>query len=235
MNLKMRRLIRKVCNALVLACLLVALAALSFILACKGEDEDEKVLYGPPPDGMSADTEVQDDLMVLYGPVPLDQVGDGAAPDVQEDSAPPLDSVLYGPLDVVEELPPVYYGPVDVQADQPQVLYGPIDVAEAAPVYGVQDVQLDQARTYYGPMPVDVVQDAVEDTAPQEIATKYGPQPAQDVAAQDCSGMAWYGPPPCQTDEECVKQNGPGWYCDLDNKFDNGCGGTTEWPVCKKK
>jgi hypothetical protein len=44
-----------------------------------------------------------------------------------------------------------------------------------------------------------------------------------------------YGPRPCDSDEGCVEENGEGWYCDRGHTYDDGCGGTIQWPVCEKK
>ena len=46
--------------------------------------------------------------------------------------------------------------------------------------------------------------------------------------------VAYYGPKPCASDDECVKENGAGWYCDKGNAFVDPCGGATTWPMCKQ-
>jgi predicted esterase len=51
----------------------------------------------------------------------------------------------------------------------------------------------------------------------------------------NCEPNSIYGPRPCIDDQECVTENGDGWYCDQNNSFDDGCGGTTTWPVCDKR
>lgn len=50
-----------------------------------------------------------------------------------------------------------------------------------------------------------------------------------------CQPVSVYGPRPCQSDEECVKQNGEGWYCNQDHAYDTGCGQKAVWPVCEPK
>jgi cysteine-rich repeat protein len=47
-----------------------------------------------------------------------------------------------------------------------------------------------------------------------------------------CEPMAWYGPPPCQTDLDCEQQNGTGWYCNTANTMDDGCS-SVPYPVCE--
>jgi hypothetical protein len=49
----------------------------------------------------------------------------------------------------------------------------------------------------------------------------------------NCEPAAYYGPPPCTDDQECVTQDGTGWYCDQENTFLDGCGQQVTWPVCK--
>ena len=51
---------------------------------------------------------------------------------------------------------------------------------------------------------------------------------------EECNGTI-YGPPECSSDEECVQTEGEGYYCDKENKMDDGCGDETVWSVCKKK
>ena len=50
-----------------------------------------------------------------------------------------------------------------------------------------------------------------------------------------CMPVALYGPPPCNTDDDCVKWYGAGYTCNKNNTYSNGCGGTSTWPVCEKK
>ena len=154
---------------------------------------------------------------VLYGPPPSeDASGDVGA-----------DGVL--PPDAQAEMPNVYYGPP------------PADVVEDAPP---PDVQPDQPAVYYGPPPTDVVEDAPPpDGNDEELAVLYGPQPVDvvdegqpaDVVQTDCPPMVAYGPPPCDSDEDCVQWFGEGWVCDKDNSFPDGWGGTTTWPACVEK
>jgi len=60
---------------------------------------------------------------------------------------------------------------------------------------------------------------------------------ATDAGLPDgpCFPAALYGPPPCNTDTDCVQWNGAGWYCDKTNSYDDGCGNKVVWPLCLKK
>jgi hypothetical protein len=60
--------------------------------------------------------------------------------------------------------------------------------------------------------------------------------PGVDTGLPDntvCTPMAAYGPMPCTSDAECEQTNAVGWYCDTQNTFSDGCGGTIAWPVCR--
>ncbi len=50
-----------------------------------------------------------------------------------------------------------------------------------------------------------------------------------------CTGepKAYYGPPPCTTDQGCIDQYGAGWYCDKDHVIDQEC--SVKWPTCAKR
>lgn len=52
---------------------------------------------------------------------------------------------------------------------------------------------------------------------------------------KDCAGWAVYGPRPCSTDEECVKEYGDGWYCNTEHAYTNPCGEKIPWPLCEQK
>ena len=67
--------------------------------------------------------------------------------------------------------------------------------------------------------------------ADDEPKAVYGPPPAPPKD-EPCEPVAIYGPPMCDSDEQCVKQNGPGWYCDQEHAYDTGCGGKAVWPLC---
>ena len=90
-----------------------------------------------------------------------------------------------------------------------------LDAPDAPPPDGNDE----ELAVLYGPQPVDVVDEG---------------QPA-DVVQTDCPPMVAYGPPPCDSDEDCVQWFGEGWVCDKDNSFPDGCGGTTTWPACVEK
>lgn len=83
--------------------------------------------------------------------------------------------------------------------------------------------------------------DVVETVGPADDVPQvlYGPPPSDaiDVASDvpqlaDCPMMTYYGPQPCDTDEECAAREGPGSTCDKDNWYDDGCGGKVQWPLC---
>jgi hypothetical protein len=59
--------------------------------------------------------------------------------------------------------------------------------------------------------------------------------PEPDPKAPICEPNSVYGPRPCDSDEGCVEERGEGWYCDRGHTYDDGCGGTIQWPVCEKK
>lgn len=44
---------------------------------------------------------------------------------------------------------------------------------------------------------------------------------------------AYYGPPPCTTDQGCIDQYGADWYCDKDHVIDQEC--NVKWPTCAKR
>lgn len=52
-------------------------------------------------------------------------------------------------------------------------------------------------------------------------------------SGDDCEGKAYYGPPPCQTDQQCIDANGANWYCDEEHVVDEACGIT--WPTCVER
>jgi len=51
---------------------------------------------------------------------------------------------------------------------------------------------------------------------------------------RDCPQVTYYGPQPCETDEDCRQQYGSGWYCDTGNVFTDPCGGSVAWPMCRQ-
>ena len=54
----------------------------------------------------------------------------------------------------------------------------------------------------------------------------YGPQP--DYGVQGCDD---YPPAACIDDQECIDDNGEGWYCDEQALWDDGCD-IYEHPQC---
>jgi len=209
----MQRLLERARHHVALGALTAALGFLGVVApGCETDDQNRGTLYGPPTVNDTANDTVD------------------ASADVPSDVAYP-DAVYYGPP------------PADVQVDQPQVYYGPqpVDVVnDGTPV--PDGVQPDQPVVYYGPPPTDVVDDRPPaDVQPDQPVVYYGPQPTDVVQDQapdvekDCPPMAFYGPPPCTSDAECQADHGAGWYCDQNNTFPDGCGGTLTYPQCKPK
>lgn len=208
-------------HRVVITCLTMVLIVLEMLVGCDSGSDDG----GPPA--------------AYYGPAPADVLdGQGSdslgllddAPDTTDD--PDIGPVVYygpQPVDVVDDAGPtpddsgpvVYYGPqpVDIVDDA-----GPTP-DDSGPV------------VYYGPQPVDVVDDAGSAPLDGGSATDDGQlptdaDPSEDV---DCPPMAYYGPPPCPSDDQCVQDFGSNWYCDQEQTLPDGCGGTISWPTCAPK
>jgi hypothetical protein len=47
-----------------------------------------------------------------------------------------------------------------------------------------------------------------------------------------CEPAAYYGPPPCSSDDGCIQQHGAGWYCDQGATVAGPCGEQVAWPAC---
>lgn len=205
--------------------LLAALLFVANLLAgCETTTEEPAVYYGPAP---QEDAVTGEDLVpVYYGPAPTDVFEDVPQPGVD------MTAVYYGPMPVdavgQPDEPMVYYGPQpsDVAgADLPSVYYGP------QPVDAVTGP--DTPAVYYGPMPTDTVSGDWLPADDAGVAVYYGPMPVDAVTARDCLPAAWYGPPPCESDEQCVEWYGEGYVCDKNNTVDDPCGGTIAWPTCE--
>ncbi len=90
---------------------------------------------------------------------------------------------------------------------------------------------------YYGPMPVDMGAPEAA-VRPDAMVAYYGPMPV-DMGSPErpdaqCN-IAWYGPPPCQDDEQCVDMYGSGWYCDQGHTMIDPCtGDESHWPLCRE-
>lgn len=228
------RALRKLRSLLLLGMLSLALMIVELFTGCDTTEEEPSVYYGPPTadatdatEGVDAvsDVPVQSDTgpVVYYGPQPVDALGDVPP---QSDTSP---VVYYGPqpVDALDDVPQqsdtgpvVYYGPqpVDALDDVPQQ-------SDTGPV------------VYYGPQPVDALDD-VPQSSDGGLVVFYGPQPVDaatpaDLEDKDCPPIAFYGPPPCTSDEDCVAWYGAGWYCDKDNTFSDGCGGIINFPMCE--
>jgi hypothetical protein len=65
----------------------------------------------------------------------------------------------------------------------------------------------------------------------------YGPAPVPSPipTPQSCvtNPKTYYGPMPCQTDQECVDKFGATWYCNKDYIIDKEC--NVKWPSCVKR
>jgi hypothetical protein len=86
-------------------------------------------------------------------------------------------------------------------------------------------------KPLYGPPP----NDAGIDGKPLDGLKALDGQRGKDAVGVDgpCQPATLYGPKPCASDSECATQYGAGWYCDLKNPVDDGCGHKSIWPVCK--
>ena len=129
---------------------------------------------------------------------------------------------------------PVYGVPPDMRGGEDGQLFDVPPPADTAADALSPDVMDEQPRAYYGPVPMDTVGDLpspvdVVDDAPPPVDTIH----EDAVPAADCPPMAYYGTPPCASDQECVDLYGEGWYCDEENSFSDGCGGSITWPMCK--
>lgn len=110
-------------------------------------------------------------------------------------------------------------------------------------------------KTYYGPTPCNSDDECIKSHGPNWYCNKShfysdpcGPifvpiceekkdvdvYETKDVTGKDCEPKTYYGPPPCNSDDECIKQYGPNWYCDKENAFNDPCG-PVSWPMCKQK
>lgn len=216
---QLAKMIEEARQQVVVGVLTAALAAMGGTAACSNTDGGG----GGLP---ASDAAAQDGLADPDGkadaaqPDAQDKDAGAGSTDVATDAVQPKDSgpvMLYGPQ-------PVDAGPTDAAADTvdikpdsgPVTFYGPIPV-DAGPVDGGADIQDSKSdggpAMLYGPLPVDA-----------------GPADVQDAG---CDPVAIYGPKPCQDDAECDTEQSPGWYCDKGNSFDDGCGGTITWPICK--
>ena len=87
----------------------------------------------------------------------------------------------------------------------------------------------------YGPPPVT----DQECYTNEDCVSKYGSNWYCDLNETSpicaCAPVMLYGPQMCASDEDCQTQSGANWYCDLTNAYDDGCGGTVNWPDCKQQ
>jgi hypothetical protein len=60
---------------------------------------------------------------------------------------------------------------------------------------------------------------------------------AQDLSTKDCPPAGWYGPMPCESDEECQQQYGADYYCNEDATIPSPCddGKPMKYPTCEPK
>jgi len=138
--------------------------------------------------------------------------------------------------------PKYYYGcPADVCGDDEvdgsvlptDVAYGPLDYAAYGPLDYVPDPGADRREPtdLYGALDYEEPDVQVDKLEPTDL---YGPQ---DLSTKDCPPMGWYGPPPCASEEDCVKQYGPDYYCNEDNTVPSPCDDDKpmKYPVCEPK
>ena len=242
------RIVRRARSFIVLSLLTLALLVIELVTGCdtSPSQEEPSVYYGPPPaDMMQDDASTSTDVAVS-----VDVVSDVPT---TTDTGP---VVYYGPapIDAVDDVPTatdlgpvVYYGPqpVDAIGDVPTATdTGPVVYYGPQPVDAIDDVPTATDAgpvVYYGPQPVDAVSD-VPTATDGGMVVLYGPayiDVTDDIGAEDikddCPPMAFYGPPPCTSDEECVQWYGQDWYCNPDNTFSDGCGGVIHWPACEQK
>ncbi|MDY0004742.1 MAG: hypothetical protein RBU30_25825 [Polyangia bacterium] len=103
------------------------------------------------------------------------------------------------------------------------------------------DLECEPAA-FYGPPPCEDNQDCVDMHGAGwycDLGNTFNDGCGDQVSwplcrAMECEPAAFYGPQPCQDNDECETQYGVGWYCDQDNAYDDGCGNTYTWPVCRE-
>jgi len=131
---------------------------------------------------------------------------------------------------------------------EPAPLYGPQEAGVDGPV---QDAGPCTPVALYGPPPCTSDADCVswmgqgwycdttntfDNGCGQQSPWAMCVQSAVDAgpARDGCVPVALYGPQPCGSDSDCVTKYGAGWYCDQNNVFGDGCGGTVTWPMCRQ-
>ncbi|HOU53459.1 MAG TPA: hypothetical protein PLQ97_05970 [Myxococcota bacterium] len=91
--------------------------------------------------------------------------------------------------------------------------------------------------------PVDVVETSTPEDSVAPDGTAPDPSPSDGALVDqisgtdlptDCPQVTYYGPQPCETDEDCRQRYGAGWYCDTANVFTDPCGGSVTWPLCRQ-
>jgi hypothetical protein len=87
-----------------------------------------------------------------------------------------------------------------------------------------------EPKAYYGPPPVGPEEEA--NTKKEAVDGAAAPIPTR---AATCEPASVYGPRPCGSDDDCVEEYGPDWYCNSGHTYDDGCGGTINWPICEPR
>ena len=221
---------------------LAVLVLLGDLLGCapKKEEDEPKAYYGPPPtDAGPVDAAIRDaragadacEPAAYYGPAPcadtnacVQQYGPGWYCDTANTFPGACGQPVTWPVcvqgkgdggrpDACE--PAAYYGPPPCQSN-----------AECVQQYGA-GWYCDQGTTVVGSCGEQVawpacVQGPVDGGIPDASSRRDGCEPA-----------AYYGPPPCQGNDECVQRHGTGWYCDQGATVVGPCGEVMAWPVCE--
>lgn len=172
------------------------------------EECEPTAVYGPRP------CETDDECVEREGPEAYcDQENGFEDPCLGWVSWPTckVDELPDAGADVTDECEPVvYYGPQPCQSDDECVdAFGP-------------GYECDETAQIEDPCQGWI-------SYPQCVMVDAGAPDATD----DCSPMAWYGPPPCTDDDECIDEYGAGWFCDLNNEVQDPCAGPVSYPVCK--
>jgi hypothetical protein len=149
-----------------------------------------------------------------------------------------------------------YYGPAPCAGDEDCVAqngagwvcdqentFGEGECAVSWPVCRQADPDRCPEVAYYGPPPCSSDEDCIaehgagwvcdEDNAFGEGDCAVNWAVCRQAEPDPCAEVAYYGPPPCTSDEECVAANGAGWVCDEENTFGpDEC--AVSWPVCRQ-
>ena len=232
----MRRTAHAWLNLLWTMTLVAGLTLLAALLGCEppSEDEDPAAYYGPAPytDGGLPDSGRPDACApaAYYGPQPCgsdedcsSRHGEGWYCDLANSYGDGCGNTTPWPL--CRES--VDAGAPDSGADagcEPAAYYGPIECT------GDSDCEQQHGAGWYCEL------DPSTPCAGGGWCRESVDAGTPDAGVPDaCEPAAYYGPQPCQSNQECVTQYGEGWYCDEQNQAADGCGNTVVWPVCKQQ